>query len=116
MSPLRRLLRRARPPADEPAPLTCRCERCGAEAFVPVKWEERGRSFWWIRARCGRCGLVREAVATDEEALAFDRDVMRGMVEIRGALERIERRRMREDAELLAQALERDLIDAADFR
>jgi hypothetical protein len=48
-------------------------------------------------------------------AQELDRDVARGNPDIARTVARLDRQRMRSDAELLRVALERDLIDAGDF-
>jgi hypothetical protein len=91
------------------------CAECRSDAVVPVRWHTHGAEHWWIRTRCGECGDVRERIARDVDAHAFDRRLRRTAQPIVRNLARLDRLRMQRDADLLAVAFERDLIDAADF-
>ena len=53
--------------------------------------------------RCGECGWQREVVVADDVVVRFDDDV------------RADRERLAREADAFAAALDRDLIDAADF-
>jgi hypothetical protein len=90
------------------------CECCGSDFVNPTAWRERGETHWWIRLRCGECGVVRE-VEVSNEARRFDRDLDRGQVKIAAALARLDRERMIADCDALTAALERDLIGPGDF-
>jgi uncharacterized Zn finger protein len=92
------------------------CGECGRDTVVPVRWRTDDATHWWIRVRCGECGAVRERIVRDEDAHAFERRLHRTAQPIRRNLALLDRLGMQRDAELLAAALERDLIDAADFR
>ena len=65
--------------------------------------------------RCGACDTYRDVTAADDVARAYDRDLERGMRAIRVELERMDRERMTDQADAFVVALQRDLIDAADF-
>jgi hypothetical protein len=91
------------------------CERCDSDFVNPAAWHERGETHWWIRLRCGECGVVREVEVSNEEARRFDRDLDRGQVKIAAAVARLDRERMIADCAALTAALERDLIDPGDF-
>ena len=91
------------------------CERCDSDYVVPVAWQERGESGWWIRVRCGECAFVRELEISNEEATRFDRELDRGVQDIATTVARLERERMIADAGALTSALQRDLIDFGDF-
>jgi hypothetical protein len=78
-------------------------------------WESVHEEHWHMVLRCGACGTYREVTVGDDVARAFERDLDRGMSEIRAALQRIDRDRMVIQADAFAIALQRDLIDAADF-
>lgn len=90
------------------------CRACGAEAVVPVGWEDGG-IVWHISLRCGACGERRDVTLADDQAREFDLALDRGVSRIRRAARRLERERMLADAESLAIALEQDLIGADDF-
>jgi len=75
----------------------------------------RDATHWSIRLRCGGCGHLREAHATDEEAKCFERDLERGAEQIAATVAMSERESMRAAAATLEAALEHDLIDPGDF-
>jgi hypothetical protein len=90
------------------------CRACGAEAVVPVEWEDEGDG-WDVSLRCGACGDRREARLADDQAREFDRALDHGVHRIGRTVRRLERERMQADVESLSIALERDLIGADDF-
>jgi uncharacterized Zn finger protein len=91
----------------------CRC--CGSDFVNPVSWQPQGESEWWMRLRCGECGFVSEVEVSNEEAERFDAELNRGMAKIASAVARLDRARMIVESDILAAALERDLIDPSDF-
>jgi hypothetical protein len=91
------------------------CALCRAECVVPVWWESVGEDRWHMLLRCGACGTFRDVIAVDDVAQAYERDLQRGTREISAALDRLDRERMAEQASAFVVALQRDLIDAADF-
>jgi hypothetical protein len=82
---------------------------------VPVWWESVGEDRWHLLLRCGACGTYRDVTAPDDVAQAYERDVDRGVGEIRAAVDRMDRERMTLMTDAFVVALQRDLIDAADF-
>jgi hypothetical protein len=91
------------------------CPSCRSGYVVPTDWAEQGRTAWWIRLRCGECGLIREMVVSDAIAQDYDRRLGEGMDEISLALHRLELEQMAQEAETFATALDLDLLDAGDF-
>jgi hypothetical protein len=79
----------------------------------PVSWDAQGESDWWIRLRCGECDLVREVEVSHEEAKRFEVELDRGMAKIASTVAQLDRERMVVESDILAAALERDLIDPA---
>ena len=65
--------------------------------------------------RCAQCETYCEIEVTDDLAKAYERDLQRGMAVIAASLDRCERERMATEVDVFIAALERDLIDAADF-
>ena len=112
---LRALLRRLASPTQPRHAELVVCERCRSDFVNPVSWHEQGETHWWMRLRCGECGVVREVELTDEEAKRLDGQLDRGLAKIAAALVRRDRERMIADADTLTVALERDLIDPDDF-
>jgi ribosomal protein S27AE len=91
------------------------CGRCGRDFVNPVSWHELDETRWWIRLRCGECGVVREVEVTNEEARRFESQLDRGVRQIAASAARLDRARMIADADTLTAALARDLIDPSDF-
>jgi hypothetical protein len=67
------------------------CGRCGCEFVNPVAWYEQDKTYWWIRLRCGQCGIAREVELSDDEAARLDRELDRGVADVARTLARIER-------------------------
>ncbi len=91
------------------------CVVCGARRVSPVDCEERGRSWWWLRVRCGECGTFRQVVIDDAEAARFDMDLETAAEEIAAALAEFERECMLAEGRCWTRALQLDLVDAGDF-
>jgi hypothetical protein len=91
------------------------CCLCRADAVVPVDWDELDDERWHMLLRCAECETYRDVVVTDDVAKRYEADLQRGMAEIAAALERSDRARMASEVRAFVTALERDLIDAADF-
>jgi len=79
---------------------------------------ERSRidaSRWSMLLRCGECGLEREVVVANGVVARLDDDLRLAARSIADAAERADRERLKREADAFAAALDRDLIDAADF-
>ena len=81
-----------------------------------VSWHEQGEANWWIRLRCGECGLVREVEVSNDEAKHYEAELDRGVAKIASMLAILDRARLVAEADTLKTALERDLIGPDDFR
>lgn len=112
---LRGLLGRLARPAHRVQSRLVVCVGCHADFVNPVSWHEQSETHWWIRLRCGECGLVREVEVTDEEAQRFEHELDRGVKQIAAAFVRLDRARMIADSDTMTAALERDLVDPDDF-
>ncbi len=82
---------------------------------MPVWWESVGEDRWHMLLRCGACGTYRDVTAPDDVAQAYERDVDRGVCEIRAAVDLMDREQMTLLTDAFVVALQRDLIDAGDF-
>jgi hypothetical protein len=91
------------------------CGVCGIDTVNPVSVESIDDFCWCVLMRCGACGARTEAVLTNEVAARYDEELDRGWRKIRRAAEALEEANMAEWASSFIAALERDLIDAADF-
>jgi hypothetical protein len=107
--------RRVAAAADAPAAGLIECPSCRTDYVCPVEWEEVDETHWWMRLRCGGCGVWREVVANDEEAAGFDAALARQTASIERALAQLDLERMAADVDLLVTALDRDLIDPSSF-
>lgn len=92
------------------------CPSCGLSLMNPVSWHDVDESTWWMRLRCGACGFVREAKASNEEAQQLDADLDRGLAAIAAAVAKLDRVEMAAVSDAFSVALERDLLSPDDFR
>jgi hypothetical protein len=92
------------------------CRLCHDDFVVPVWCEEVDDERWHVLLRCAQCETYRDVTVGNDVAVAYERDLERGRVEIAASLNRSDRARMLAELPVLIAALERDLIDAADFR
>jgi hypothetical protein len=81
----------------------------------PVAWEPADESHWHIDMRCGECGHRWERIVDQQRATRFDAELNGDIALLRRTLTRLDLERMAVDAETFAVALERDLIEPADF-
>ena len=103
-------------PTEPTAPAaSCACPDCNSDAVALVGLEEHGPAHWWMQLRCGGCGHWREIVVDDRGADRFQHDYETHLMAIEDDLAALDAERMRVEAEVFAEALRRDLIDAADF-
>jgi hypothetical protein len=91
------------------------CAACGADFVNPVEWSAVEDHSWWMRLRCAQCEHQREVVVGNAEAERFDEALDRRADPIARALHRLDGDRMRAWVESITVALQRDLIDPADF-
>ena len=92
------------------------CGFCHEDFVVPVWWEEADGEHWHMLLRCAQCDTYRDVTVGNDVAEAYERDLERGRSEIAASLKRSDRERMLAELPVLIAALERDLIDAGDFR
>jgi transcription elongation factor Elf1 len=103
--------------AARPAPVTGlhECPDCRSDMVCPVHWHSVDSERWSMNLRCGECGAERKVVASNAQAADFDSALNERLRKLERALERIETSRMAAEIDAFVVALERDLIDAADF-
>ena len=80
-----------------------------------MNWAEAGEHHWWLLIRCGDCGAWIQATIGNSLAAALDVELDRQQAQIAAALADLEAEQMAADADLLATALELDLVNADDF-
>jgi hypothetical protein len=91
------------------------CACCARDFVNPVSWDAAGDERWVVALRCGGCGHERTREISRTEARRLDGSLDRGYDAIARAADRLERELMAAWVESFAGALERDLIDVADF-
>ena len=65
--------------------------------------------------RCAECGTSREVTVTDAEAERYDDELAAGTRTLMRELRKLERARMAAEVDAFVAALQRDLIEPADF-
>ena len=110
--PRRRHANRSEPP--RPTRLEI-CMHCDSDAVHPVEWRESGDEHWWMHLRCGECEAEREVTVTNAAAERFGDDLDAAEREIERVVAQLDAERMAGEVEVFAAALERDLIEPADF-
>ena len=96
-------------------PVGIPCERCGRDFLCPMEWEADGKEYWAIEARCGACGMWHALQLTNQQAADWEVALDRQTRPIQRAFDRLDRQRMRRQADGFIAALDRGLIDAGDF-
>ena len=91
------------------------CIHCDTDYVVPTDWEPTLDARWWIALRCGQCGVSREVNVSADEAERFDAALEARMDVIADTLHQLDLERMVDEVETVLTALDRGLIDAADF-
>jgi hypothetical protein len=91
------------------------CVLCRGDFVVPVQWEPDGDERWWMFLRCAECGTSREVTVSNAVAERYDRELAEGTLAISRAVHRLEHEQMAAEAETFAAALQRGLIEPADF-
>jgi hypothetical protein len=91
------------------------CPDCRAPFVHPVARSRIDESSWSLILRCGECRCQRDVVAAADVVVRFDDDIRAATRSIARAVERADRERLAREADTFAAALDRDLIDAADF-
>ena len=91
------------------------CPACKKDFVQPVSWEPDGEEHWWMFLRCGECGMSREVSVSNADAERYEAALHSRASIISRALRKLEIERMATEVESFVTALQRDLIDAADF-
>ena len=103
-------------PTQPTAPAaSCACPFCNSDAVALVGMEEHGSAHWRLQLRCGACGRWRETVLDDDAADRFQHDFESHVMAMEEDVTALDLERMTAEADVFAEALRRDLIDAADF-
>lgn len=92
------------------------CVVCRGDCVNPVAWDEAGEDRWRVVLRCGACGNEDTRELSHDDAAGLLNALDRGYDAIQTAAERLERELLADWVETFSAALQRDLIDAGDFR
>ena len=93
------------------------CPGCRTSFVCPVDWGFlAGGDQVWILLRCGQCENWRDVTVSTEAAERCSQELERARSHIAATLQQLELQRMEVDVTTFVTALDRDLIDAADFR
>jgi transcription elongation factor Elf1 len=107
--------RRAKKSAAAAHPGLETCPHCASDFVQPVSWEPVGEERWWMFLRCAECGMSREVLVTNAEADRFEAELHARASILSRAAQKLEGERIEAEAAVFFAALDRDLIDAADF-
>jgi hypothetical protein len=91
------------------------CPECGSDRACPIEWAEAGADHWWLRIRCGECEAWVETTIENALAAVLDVELDRQEAQIAAALASLQAEQLSADADLLATALDLDLVTADDF-
>jgi hypothetical protein len=80
-----------------------------------MDWAPDGDEHWAIDMRCGDCAHTWHRVVPNARARRFDGELDKDVNALERTLQRLEREHMKADVLAFVAALERDLIQAADF-
>jgi hypothetical protein len=91
------------------------CTSCHSDYVHPVEWSESGHEHWWMLLRCGECRAEREVTVANAIAQRFGESLDTAEREILRVVTRLDAERMASEVEVFAAALQRGLIEPADF-
>jgi hypothetical protein len=100
-------------PAREGA-LDC-CPYCGCGFVQPKSWRELGDGRLRLKLQCPECRVCMVGSFDAELVERYDRSLVAGRRTLVDHYERLLRENIADEADLLARALELDLIGADDF-
>ena len=91
------------------------CPACRRDRVCPLQWQPLRHGRWAIALRCGDCGLARDFVASNALAAEFYETFDTQQRKMERELRRMDAARMAKEVAAFIEALDRDLIDPADF-
>jgi hypothetical protein len=91
------------------------CVGCTGEFVQATRWDDPVNGTRLVGLRCAACGHERETVADLTATALFQAAQTDGAVRLEATADELAREQMSEWVASFAGALERDLIDAADF-
>lgn len=92
------------------------CASCRSDFVHAAERRRQSDARWRMLLRCGECGGSRDVLVSEDLLRRFDADVLRGLTAIARDVTTLDRERMARQADTFATALQRDLVDAGDFR
>jgi hypothetical protein len=91
------------------------CAGCEGEFVQPTRWDAPVKGLRRVGLRCAACGHEREVVADLTATALLEAEHAYALDQLSEAADELARERMSTWVDCFARALERDLIDAADF-
>ena len=91
------------------------CPACGTDYVNPVEWTAVEDHSWWMRLSCAQCEHQHQVVVPNAVAERCAAPLDRRADPIARALHTLDVESMKAWVESVTVALQRDLIDAADF-
>ncbi len=91
------------------------CPECRRDMVFPLDWEPADDEHWIIDLCCGECGAQRTVTASNAEAAAFDKALVKHERTIERTAQRLDTERMADELDAFVHALDAGLIEPADF-
>lgn len=91
------------------------CPLCGCALVYPVDWRRNDEATWNLILRCPNCETQRDVTLGREGVEEFNRELYHGAQALAREAEMMTRRNFEEEAQKIAVALDRDLIQPMDF-
>jgi len=91
------------------------CPLCGCALVYPVDWRRNDEATWNLILRCPNCETQRDVTLGREGVEEFNRELYHGAQALAREAEMVTRRNFEEEAQKIAVALDRDLIQPMDF-
>lgn len=105
------------PRAPKPQPLELwECPHCASRYVHPTRWRAQPDGGVSLSLRCPECLATQQGTFPPARVRALDRELTLGRAHVRDAYERLVRRHMYQELQVLRSALARDLIGPDDFR
>jgi len=91
------------------------CPLCGCALVYPVDWRRNDEATWNLILRCPNCETQRDVTLGREGVEEFNRELYHGAQALAREAEMVTRRNFEEEAQKIAVALDRYLIQPMDF-
>jgi hypothetical protein len=91
------------------------CRACGRDMVYPTDWHLVDPEHWWVELRCGGCGVRRRGLFLSSQLDRFECRLEEALREISEEADRLLLDWRSAEADVFAEALDRELIQARDF-